>query len=586
MAFCTKCGYKLAEGDKFCFECGTRVDVANMPNKTTSSAFEEAQPSAYVERKQEYAGKIIKCPACGAELPSFAAICPDCGHEINSQNISPYIRKFSNCIDEYDHAIANDPEPPKAGWKTWSKNKRILWVILNICTVFIPWVIYLAYPLIKPFVFPKSVPVLSANEKQKAALIENATFPNEREATIEAMMFTKSKMAFLATEKFNKKTQYWTNLWNTKAEQLNQRANIILKGDKIVETTYADIVSIKNKVDKHVRMQAIIGTVIIVAYLIFIAVIGFSSEGASNVVSGRDSFEWLNTGLCTKVPEIDSNDGHYWSNSDTELNVRVENISLTQFEEYITACKEMGYTIEAKKDTSGYTAYNAAGYYLDLQYWGSSGKKGPLDIKLLAPLTGDISFTWPTGALADVIPRVEFTSGKLGINNGEELEISLYEFTKEAFDAYVQQCKVAGFNIDSEEDHAEIWYRYEAYNNEGYRIRISVNNMKELTINMRAPRKKDAISWPTTGLASMLPKPDNCIGEVSIDFDWSFSVYISDMTIDDFNAYVEECINSGFEKSTRTDHYFSADMGEDISITIEYVGFNTVYISISDLSKL
>ncbi len=422
MAFCINCGKKLIDGAKYCMECGATVgggvcQETQDPTKPAESIPKVEQQSTYAERKQEYAGRIIKCPACGAELPSFSALCPDCGHEINSQNVSPYIREFSKSIDEYDRAIANDPEPPKTGWKTWSKGKRFLWVVLNLFTSFIPLVIYLAFPLIKPFVFRKSIPVLSINEKQKAALIENATFPNEREATIEAMMFTKSKMAFLASEKFNKKTQYWTNLWNTKAGQLNQRAGIILKGDKIVEATYAEIVSCKKEVDKHVRNRAIIGVVVIVAYLVLIAVSGSMLGGIVNVFPGfdmpsigitqigKDNFEWLDTGLCTKVPSIDSNDGSYQTNSDIELSVRVEDISYSQFEKYITECQNLGYTVDAQKGTAGYTAYNAEGYYLDLQHWGYGGKNGPLDIKVLAPRAGNSNFVWPTGPIADYIPK-------------------------------------------------------------------------------------------------------------------------------------------------------------------------------------
>lgn len=284
MRYCINCGQELTEGAKFCSNCGTsleKVETTSMQDeknvmpppikeakKVEDPLKTERKQSTYFERKQEFAGKIIKCPSCGAELQSFTAVCPDCGHEINSQNVSVSLKEFIDSINEYDKIIANNPEPPKTGWKTWSKGKRILWVILNIVTSFIPLVVYLVFPLIKPFLFPKSVPVLSADEKRKAALIENYTFPNEREATIEAMMFIKSKMAFLSSEKFNKKTLYWTNLWNTKAEQLNHRAGIILKGDKIAESTYADITVNKSKVDKNVKVRAIIGAVIIAVFLV------------------------------------------------------------------------------------------------------------------------------------------------------------------------------------------------------------------------------------------------------------------------------------------------------------------------------
>lgn len=577
MAFCSNCGKELATGAKFCFECGTPV---GQTNETV--------------RRTVYSGEIHKCPSCGEVLQSMTAICPSCGHEISSAKLSSALKEFINEINECDKVIANTPkkEMPKKGWKTWKKSTRILWVILNIITSCIPLVVYLTLPLFKPLFRSNATPELSPMEQRKVSLIENFTFPNDRESVLEAMLFVKSKMAFLASEKANEKNAFWLRLWNTKAEQLHQKANILLNNDAIAETAYNNIVASKKTVDKKVRIRAGIGAGIIILFVAFVLINGSLLKGITNLIPdfnissndpSTDNFEWLDTGLCTKIPKIDAADGHYWSNSDTELNVRVEGISYAKFEKYITSCKDMGYVIDAKKDTSGYTAYNKEGYYLDLQHWGSSEN---LDIKLLAPLEGDENFVWPTGVIADVIPKVEYNSGVLGVNNSEELEISLYKFTKENFDAYVQQCKDAGFNIDSEENKDDTWHKYEAYNSNGYKLSVSVDNMGKLTINMRVPRKKDAISWPTTGPATMLPKPDNCVGEISIDFDWSFSVYVTDMSIDEFNAYVQKCIDKGFEKSLRTEHYFSADKGKDVSITIEYVGFDTVYISITDYDKL
>lgn len=269
MAFCTSCGQQLADGAKFCSKCGAANSLASYTeNKRESqTVYPAEEASVYSERKQEYAGKIIKCPSCGAELSSFLAICPDCGHEINSQKVSPYIRDFSKSIDALDQLIANEPEPPQTGWCVWRKGRRFFWVLLNMLTFCIPLVIYLTWPLIKPYLFPKKAPVLSTTEKRKAAFIKNATFPNERETTIEAMLLIKSKMAFLSSEKINKKTLYWSNLWNIKAEQLKQRADIILKNEPIVEDAFKDIITNKTKIRNNARKRAIIGAAVVVVCL-------------------------------------------------------------------------------------------------------------------------------------------------------------------------------------------------------------------------------------------------------------------------------------------------------------------------------
>lgn len=64
MAFCINCGEKLVDGARFCHACGTPV--------TGSSS----------ERRQEFVGKILKCPNCGAVITETTVICPDCGIRI------------------------------------------------------------------------------------------------------------------------------------------------------------------------------------------------------------------------------------------------------------------------------------------------------------------------------------------------------------------------------------------------------------------------------------------------------------------------------------------------------------------------
>lgn len=266
MAFCSNCGKELAAGAKFCFECGTPVE------KTDETV-----------RRTVYSGEIHKCPACGEVLQSMTAICPACGHEINSAKLASALKEFIDEINECDKIIANTPkkELPKKGWKSWKKSTRILWVILNIFTSCVPLVIYLTLPLFRPLLRSNATPELSSTEQRKVALIENFTFPNDRESVLEALLFTKSKMAFLASEKANEKNAFWLRLWNTKATQLHQKATILLSNDTIAETAYNEIVASKNTVDKKIRIRAGIGAAIVLVFLAFVLINGSLSAGST-----------------------------------------------------------------------------------------------------------------------------------------------------------------------------------------------------------------------------------------------------------------------------------------------------------------
>ena len=57
-------------------------------------------------------------------------------------------------------------------------------------------------PLIKINFTPK----LSREEKQLASLIENFSFPNDRESILEALVFAKEKIDFISSEKVDRKS--------------------------------------------------------------------------------------------------------------------------------------------------------------------------------------------------------------------------------------------------------------------------------------------------------------------------------------------------------------------------------------------
>ena len=597
ISYCSNCGAKLIEGARFCPNCAAPVNpTLHNQGTTPESAPEVSQvvpPSSYSERKQEFAGRIIKCPSCGEELPSFTAICPSCGHEINSQSVSSSLKEFINSINACDRAIANNPEPAKTGWSTWGKGAKFWWVVLNIFTFCIPLVIYLSLKLIKPFLFPKRVPKLSPDEKRKASLIENATFPNERESILEALIFTKSKMDFLSSEKFNNKTQYWTNLWFTKAEQLHQKAGMLLNGDKIAEKTYNEIIECKIKVQKSVNIRAIIGTIIIVLYVSAVAIFQFGFGGIFGVIPKieplkyesngtasftEESFEWLTTGLSTKIPKIDEKSGHYVTNTDSELLIDLDNISYSEYNQYVSSCEKMGYTVEAKNDTNSYDAFNDEGYLLNLSYYDSLKR---LRIELNAPLAVDEDFTWPDNKLSSMIPKLDNKKGAVKVNTEETLEINLSNITEDEVDSYISDCEDAGFTIDVEKKKSS----FDGFNKDGYHLIVSLNEMKTMNITIEAPEEYAKISWPTSGPATLIPKPSSDTGRIANDYDWCFNVYISNMTKDEFNAYIDECIEAGFEKDSRDDNYFHAKKDKDIRLSVKYEGYNIVNIDITTPMK-
>lgn len=85
MAFCINCGQELAEGAKFCANCGKAV----------------TGESTISQRKTVYEGNLHKCPNCGEVLNSFVTNCPTCGHEIHLKRVRPQNSKMIPAEDKF-----------------------------------------------------------------------------------------------------------------------------------------------------------------------------------------------------------------------------------------------------------------------------------------------------------------------------------------------------------------------------------------------------------------------------------------------------------------------------------------------------
>ena len=102
--FCKKCGTENKADARFCQNCGIFLKDDNKSKQAEESYYnkEQDQQSAYSERKQEYAGKIIKCPNCGEVLKSFTANCPSCGFELRDAKATSSVKEFALKLEKIE----------------------------------------------------------------------------------------------------------------------------------------------------------------------------------------------------------------------------------------------------------------------------------------------------------------------------------------------------------------------------------------------------------------------------------------------------------------------------------------------------
>lgn len=182
--------------------------------------------------------------------------------------------------------------------------------------------------------------------------------------------------------------------------------------------------------------------------------------------------------------------------------------------------------------------------------------------------------SWPTTGLGAMLP--EPSSGKVTIviNDEELFSADVNKVTEDFYESYIEECKERGFTVDSEKDS----YSYEAYNKEGYHLRLS-SFSKSMDIELKAPIKMETLRWPNSEVAKLIPQPDSKLGKIEWEHEDSFYMYVGDTTLEQFAAYIDKCADAGFTVDyNRGDKYYYAydSAGHYLSLTHE--GFNTMAI--------
>ena len=216
----------------------------------------------------------------------------------------------------------------------------------------------------------------------------------------------------------------------------------------------------------------------VVAFVLFIPYFNLSNAADNK----GTPFEWNDIVLSEMLPTPDSTVGEIHSNSQTELMLDVHGISEAQFNDYINACKENGFTIEADLSGISFTAYNQAGYKLSLSYYESSSE---LSINIDAPMEMS-QIQWPNSEVAKLLPVPKSTIGSVSWENSGGFVIYIGNTTKAEYNEYVNACSAKGFNVDYNKGDDY----YYADNSDGYHISLRYEGNNVMWIRADEPENK------------------------------------------------------------------------------------------------
>ena len=310
MAFCINCGQELAEGAKFCANCGKAV---NVENPTT-------------QRKTVYEGELHKCPNCGELLEAFTTMCPSCGYELRGTNNSSSVREFAAKLEAIE-----------AGREQRKNNP------------------------IKNLYFGQT---LTKTDEQKISLIRSFAIPNTKEDLYEFLILSKSNIDVDLYENNMPLKRGDANLatsdaWKAKFEQAYQKAKLLFKNDSrmieiqaMYDETHKSIKKAKSKVWRILGRIGIGYAIfsIVCLGIIFSITIGDDKSEAKEIARMESIVQEIEEALedgnyrlaLSNADRLVFDDGHYLCKSEKDWKIKRE----YWIDEVIEQAKENGVILE------------------------------------------------------------------------------------------------------------------------------------------------------------------------------------------------------------------------------------------------
>ena len=188
------------------------------------------------------------------------------------------------------------------------------------------------------------------------------------------------------------------------------------------------------------------------------------------------------------------------------------------------------------------------------------------------------TYTWPSSGLAALLPQPASNKGSIDACTTERFAASINKTSQTDYSNYVESCKDKGFTVDPDTSSD-----YTAFNDDGYKLSLYYYSSREqLAIELEAPMKMSPLAWPTMGAAVLLPPATATMGNIEADSASNFTAYLADMDKAAFNAYVDTCIEAGYDVDyTRNDSSYSAKNADGASVSISYEGANIVRVIVN-----
>lgn len=182
---------------------------------------------------------------------------------------------------------------------------------------------------------------------------------------------------------------------------------------------------------------------------------------------------------------------------------------------------------------------------------------------------------WELLTLSENLPNPELKKGHIYYDDEEHLNLYFVKVSSEQYNTFLKKCKKVGYTIESSNS-----FQYRAFNKEGFKLELSYyESNEEMHIHLESPMKFEEIIWPQVGLSTLIPKTNSKLGIIKDDDYNSFTMYVSSTSLDEFNLYVNSCVEVGFKDHySKSEKSFSAYNSDKVKLSVSYEGFNIMKI--------
>ena len=302
------------------------------------------------------------------------------------------------------------------------------------------------------------------------------------------------------------------------------------------------------------------GKIVLIA-IVAIVVLALAGRACSG---GKDEkLDWPTTGLAAMLPDPPSEYGDV-NVFDSSLSATFEQVEANDFADYVQACKDKGFTVDAKENGSSYEAYNEEGYALGVVDYSDS-----MSVSLDEPIEM-AEIAWPTSGAASLVPAPKSTYGKIVSESSTHFSVTVGKTDREAYEAYIEACKSAGFTVDYDKGDSY----FNASDAGGNKVRVDYKGFNMMGVQVDAAEEDSAAESQEQATSDAATAEQPAAQETS----QAASSSDARAAIDEYEKFIDEYI--AFMTKYKDD-------GNPVSMLVDYTKMMKRYSDMTDkFSKL